>query len=472
MAQFLLAQESGESRAPSLDLEQLINCFTERVPDGSKTPIPLFGAPGLTQIQTVGAGPIRGMTVFNGLFHIVSGTHLYRINGDNSVSDLGGTIPGSNLISMADNGQQLCIVNGSLNGGSAGGWIYSVAGGLVQIVSANFYACDTVIFFDGYFVFNRAGTPEFFISALYDGTSYSGTDFATTESSSASCNVIAENLQLLFFFKNDRIELWYDAGAADFPFQRYAGGVINRGCVANYSVVKQDGALFFLGDDGVFYRLQANVPIRISTPAMEYLISRETALSAISAFTYTWQGHKFVGLTLPSSQRTIVYDVSTGKWHERQSYDSLGASLGWWRVWCAYDGHFANPILGDRTTNQLWKPDWAAYTEGGNPMHITIVSTVLQKDRKRVFVPRFEIDMQNDVYPGNAVATLFTSHDAGQTWQNRGDRTYQSTDFPPNHRVRWLNLGEARQWVFKITLNDPALRVVVGAYVDAEIGMA
>lgn len=475
MAQFLLAQESGESRSPALLIEQLLNCFTERVPEGSKTPIPLFGAPGLSLAASVGPGPIRAITVFNGLTHIVSGTHLYRININSTVTDLGGTIPGSNIVSIADNGVQICIINGLVNGGGAGGWIYSVAGGLVQITSPNFFPCDTVTFFDGYFVFDRAGTAEFFLSALYDGTTFSGTDFATTESSSQPVNAIAENLQLLFFFKSDRIELWYDAGAADFPFQRYAGGVINRGCTATYSMVKQDGAIFFLGDDAVVYRLQANVPIRVSTPAMESLIAQEANPSLISGFTYTWQGHKFVGFTLPGTTRTIVYDVSTGKWHERQSYDSFGTSLGWWRAWVAYDGHFGNPVLGDRTTGSIWKPDITWPGEGTNPMFQTVISTVLQKDRKRVFVNRFEIDMQNGVANSNAptpVATLFTSTDGGFNWENRGSRVYSTMTTPDVHRVRWTNLGQARQWVFKIVLNDPVTRNIIGAYVDAEIGQA
>jgi len=39
------------------------------------------------------------------------------------------------------------------------------------------------------------------------------------------------------------------------------------------TIIKQDEAIFFLGDDGVFYRLQGNLPIRVSTHAIEHAIA-------------------------------------------------------------------------------------------------------------------------------------------------------------------------------------------------------
>lgn len=471
--EWALAVGSAEGRSPPLMAAQLINLLTERQQPGAKTQSPLFAAPGMVPLSVCGAGPIRGFRTIGINTFCVSGQGLYRLPFGGGPGVLVGTgITGTGLVSMSDNGLQICIVAGQ-DGGA--GWIYNnLSNTLVPITSVNYFPSYNVAYLDGYFLFNRILSTQIFYSALFDGLTFNGTDFFNTETSSSPNIAIAENLELLFFFKGDRIEMYYDSGQASNPFQRYAGGVINIGCASSVSVVKQDGALFFLGSDGVIYRLQANTQIRVSTHAIETIIRGELpTLDVVSSFTFTIEGHKFVGYHLPRQGRTLVFDISSGQWHERESYTTFGASIGMWRAGTAMEAQAGQALLGDRLTGQVWTPDFQATGEGAFPIYCSVVSGVLTKDRKRITLERFQLDVETGVGNGaspNPVATLFTSKDGGRNFTSRGSKAMGAAG-QDDVLLRWNKLGQARQWVLKITLNDPVKRVVIGASVDVTEGM-
>lgn len=471
MPQILFGVQSYQSRSLPLSAQQLCNAFLEKQPQGVKSQVPIFGAPGLTLWGSGGAPGIRGFWNFSGMLYVVAGQSLYSVNQAGQPSLLGTGITGTNNVSMADNGVQLCIVNG------LGGWIYTLATNTFQqITSPNFYPANTVLFFDGYFVFDRVGTNEFFLSALYDGLTYSGTDFATAEAQPGFLIAIGQNLQLLFLFCANHIEMWYDAGAADFPFQRYAGGVIEKGCAAPLTVINQDEALFFFGADLVFYRLQGNVPIRVSTHAVEHAWAQYGGVGDAFCFTYTIEGHKMVHLTFPSAPHSWVYDISTGEWHERNSIDAGNNDLGRWRGNCAI-AIYSKLLIGDAYNSNIWILDWNAYSEGGNTMPFIATSVPVHQDKLLVFVNRLELDMESGVGLSSGQGSdpkinLQWSKDGGRTWSTITEPRSLGKIGEYLVRQRWLSIGQAYQWVFRITITDPVKRVFIAAHADLEIGMA
>jgi hypothetical protein len=38
--------------------------------------------------------------------------------------------------------------------------------------------------------------------------------------------------------------------------------------------------------------------------------------------------------------------------------------------------------------------------------------------------------------------------------------------------MRWLRLGQAREWVFEVTISDPVKRNVIAAHADITVGAA
>lgn len=470
MPEILLATETSLSRAPQLSSARLLNFFTERASPESKGQAPLFGAPGISGQVAVGTGPSRGAWNFNGVAYFVSGQELCVLSSGGTSQVVGTGIGGTGPVSMSDNGVQLCIVNGAL------GWIYTLATGVLQqITSPAFYPAFTVIFMDGYFIFDRAGTNEWFLSALYDGLTYNGLDFATAEGQPGFVTATVQNLQLLFIVCTGHIELWYDAGTADFPFQRYAGGIINYGCVSPYTVLKQDGAVFFLGADRVFYRLQANVPIRVSTHAIEHLIQQAPQIANAFAMTWTIEGHKMVSLTLPSGKLTECFDISTNRWHDRNSVDANFTDLGAWRVTTAL-AIYGQTYFGDGLSANVGILDWTTYTEFGLPMLGVIQSANQQHDRKRVFCARFELDVEAGVgltngQGSNPKIILQRSIDGGVTYGIDQYPRSMGKQGEYRKRLRWMRQGMGRQIMWRLTVSDPVQRVIIGAFADLTYGM-
>ena len=154
--------------------------------------------------------------------------------------------------------------------------------------------------------------------------------------------------------------------------------------------------MFFLGVDKVVYRLQANVPIRISTHPVETAIAKEPDISKAFCFTFTLEGHKFIFLTLPTSLQTWVFDIASGKWHEWASWGANNASYGRFRGNCALEC-YQTILIGDAFSGQLGFVDWKNYTEYGFTMPMICTSVTQHHDRKYLFVYNFELDMQAGV---------------------------------------------------------------------------
>lgn len=470
MPDILLAVETSRSRAPQLNNEHLLNFLTERQPAEAKGQAPLFGAPGIQFFSSTGApgSPSRGALLFQSSALFVQGSKLLEIRADGNAFTLGDGIGGSEPVGMASNGLQAIIVNG------VKGWTFDFVNGFEQITSAAFAPAQTVSYMDGYFLFEHRNTNEWFISALFDGRTYSGLDFATAEGAPGYVIAIRQNLQLVFIFCTDHIEIWYDAGAEDFPFARYTGGIINYGTISPFAIVKTDGALFFLGADHIFYRLEANVPIRISTHPIERFIEAEPDISKAEAFTFTIEGHKLIFLTLPHQGVTLCYDISTGRWHERDSVDADFISLGRYRArtaLAAYD----TTLVGDSVDGRIGQINWDVFTEYNLPMRGLIDSITQHSDRHNIFCSRFELDVEAGVgittgQGANPRMMLRRSTDGGKTWSAAQPWRSMGKQGQFTKRLRWLRQGKGRQMGWQIEVTDPVRRTIIAAHADIEVG--
>ena len=467
--QIQFATQSYKHPSLPLSAQRCSNFYAERQPADAKSQIAVLGVPGLTLLQAVGTGPIRGMHVMNSVLYVVSGGNLYSVPKTGAATALGGVIAGTGIVSMSDNGTQLCIVNG------VHGYIYSVTGGFQAITDANFHAANTVTFFDNYFVFDWLGTNKYFISAILDGTTYSVLDFASAEVQPQNVVSIVNQQENLLIFCTGHIETWYDSGAVAFPFQRYDGATIERGCTGSYTPVKEDNSVFFLGDDLIFYRLNGIIPVRISTHALEYEWQTYTTTSDAYTFSYTWGGHKFIVLTFPTQLKTFVFDISTNLWHERESWDQNNQTYGRWRGNC-HISWFGKELIGDAVNGNIGYLDESAYTEYGNTIPGLLVAPPIHSDRKRVFHSRFELDMEFGVglasgQGSDPQAMLDWSNDGGltftplQIWHSIGKQGEY------RRRLRWLRLGQARTRVYRLSITDPVKRVIIAAHADLTVGM-
>lgn len=449
--------------------QRCLNFYAEKEPPDAKSQVVMFGAPGLQARGTAGYGPIRGLHVMNNVLYAVSGNSLYSINNLFNATLLGSGIAGDSVVAMADNGFQVCIVNG------ISGYIYDTdTSTFSQITSANFYPANTVTYFDGYFIFDRIGTNFFFWSAINDGLSYDSLDFASATVDSDFVIGVLNQQQNLLIFGQKTIETWYDTGNNDAPFQRYNGATVERGCAAPLSIIKEDNSVFFLGNDRIAYRLDLPLPKRISTPAIEQEWQTYSTVSDCFVFKVTFDGHKFLFWTFQSANATWVYDIETSLWHERMSFATNGSSLGRWRGNCS-EVFNNETIIGDAFGNQIGALSSYVYTEYGSQIIGQLISSPIHNDRLRNFMSVFELDCEVGV---GTTTGQGSDPQIMLDWSDDGGRTFKTLQIWKSlgrigeylTRLRWTRLGQFRQRILRVTVSDPVRRTIIAAHVDMAPG--
>lgn len=461
------ATQSYKLPALPVSAQRCINIYAQAEPKDAKTPVVLYGSPGLVAFATCGTGPIRGMHTLDGVLYVVSGHRLYSVTSAGVSADIGGNISGTGVVSMDDNGSELVIVNGT------NGYIYDTTSGFRLITDTDFLPANTVQFFDQRFVYDAADTNQFFISSSLDGTSYSSTEYASAEARPDNVKAVVLNGSILFVFGDRSTELWQDAGLANFPFERVPAGVVQRGLGAALCTAKEDNVIFFLGDDLSFYR-SGVPPQRVSTHALESIWRGYATTSDAFAFAYTWNGHKFVCVTFPSANATFVLDVATGLWHERESRDMSNNALGRWRANC-HVSHYGKELIGDAYNGTIGYLSASTFTEYGNNMVAQAISPPLSSDRKRMFMSRFELDVESGVglTTGQGLdpqIMMDYSDDGGRTFINLQRWKSMGALGEFRKRLKWNRLGNSRDRMMRISISDPVPRTIIAAHADITLG--
>lgn len=396
------AVQYSEGRSKPWSGAKLVNCFAEMAEGDKADQFAVMAIPGLSIFADVASFGIRGLHRMGETLYAVIGTTLYSIASTGVASALG-TVGGSVPVQMADNGHQLAIQGGALNNQG-----YVLDSGTLHTSITNLPAVSNVVYIDGYFVWTIADSDQFIISAINDGLSYDPLDVATVEGDPDNIRGCVNDHRELQFYGTRTVEIWYNSGAADFPFARQGNAFIERGCVDRDSITKIDNSVHFVGDDIVVYRLSGYDPVRISTHAIEYQISQA---SWYRAFTYTQLGHKFY--VLNTDVGSFAYDMATGAWHERKSLAKDN-----YRCWFSANC-YGGDIFGDGYTGKLYRPDLDVETEAGAVIPVEITIPSIQTNRLKSTLYAFEAQIQSGV--GNSAdpdpqMILQWSKDGGNTW--------------------------------------------------------
>lgn len=463
------ATGSYKSASLPVSAQRVINLYAERQPPDAKTPVAVFGCPGLVEFSSLGSGPIRGFANMAGVLYVVSGGTLYDVTSTGLATALGGTIAGSQVVSMDTNGTQLVIVNGT------SGYIYTTVGGLQLITDPDFFAANTVTFFDQRFVFDKANSNQFFICESLDGTSFDPLAIASAEARPDYVKAVVLNQQILLVFGDKTIEPWQDVGAPNFPFERIPGVVIERGLLGAHALCKADNTIFFLGENRILYRLDGLKPTRVSNHGIETEWQSYATVSDAFLFAYHFNGHEFVNVTFPSQPSTWVFDISSGLPHERDSRDLHNNSYARWRGNC-HINIYGKDLIGDAFTGKIGYLDNTTYTEYGNTMQGLAASPPIHSDRKRVFMPRFELDVESGVGLASGQGSdpqimLDYSDDGGRTWSSRQLWRSMGAMGAYRKRLRWLRKGQFRNRIMRVTVSDPVKRTIIAAHADLAMGM-
>ena len=421
----------------------------------------LYGTPGLRQVATAGSTIIvanRGSHRMSGKAYFVQGTSLMRLNADHSLDNLG-TISGIGRVSMADNGTQLMIL---VPGGN--GYIFTADPDLlVQITDADFTASGNprqVVFLDGYFICTTDQGDTFIVSAINDGTSWNALDFGTAESSPDSGVTPFVFKNQLYIAGERTIEAFQNIGGADFPFQR-SGLFFDRGITSEFAVANTSEAVVFLGagesEEPAIWALGGTTMEKVSTKAIDQILSRlsEAELAAVFAWSYGQAGHYFVGFQLPDT--TIVYDLSTGRWSDRQSRVMSGTS---WDIIshraASYLACYGEIFCGDTEDGRIGILDADTYAEYGNDIVRSVTLQPFQNNMKPMFLPEIEATVESGV--GTATLdpqiSFSISRDGGKNFADPRSRGMGKIG-EYNRRAIWRRNGRSARFdVYRFEMSD------------------
>lgn len=458
-------QQGG--RSSNLNAQRTINCFPVLDPSG-KSVHALYGSPGSTLFTTCGDGPIRGAFVQNNVAYVVSGSGFYKLNysqGETTATSLllGTLSSTSGAVSFAGSTTQIMVAdNLSI------GYVYTIAtGGFARIEDANFLGATVVGYLSGFAVAFKAGDQVFSISDLNDFTAWDALDFASAEASPDNLNGMIVDHGELWLFGLNTIEIWQNTGDSLFTLQRLGNTVIERGCMAIRSPAKVDSSIFWLGDDGVVYRANGYAAQRISNEGVEHSIHTMPTAEDAVGFTFDLEGHKFYALSFPSGDKTHIYDIATGLWHERRSGSYR------WNASTVFSLR-SNRIAGDLYNGKLYLLSMDVYAENGTRMSRSQVFPAIHQDEKMLYHRRVDFDFEvgyglTTGQGSDPIVIVDWSDDGGHTWSNQmevkigkiGNYGYRAT----------LNrLGASKSRNYRIHFDDPAKFVLVGARADIEAG--
>lgn len=468
------------ARSPNVAADRLVNLYPEVVETTrGKHVAAFYGTPGLRRTHLLsGSGGIRGMYTTSQTSRVfaVRGDTLHEIFAGGTSQVRGTIVTTSGPVSMSDNGIQLVVVDGSH------GYVLTLATNVfAQITDPDFPAATHIRFLDGYFVFPFPDSGRFGITALYDATDVSSLDFATAEGSPDNLVAILVDHRELWLFGTRSIEIWFNSGDVDFPFDRIQGAFIEYGCGAAFSVANLDNTIYWLGADEkgqhMIFRATGYQPQRISTHAIEYAIAGYSASSIANAraFAYQQEGHSWYVLNF--DEATWVYDVATSLWHER-AYLLPDGSFTRHRVQC-YTAGLGMNLGGDYYDGRIYELDLDTYTDDGAEIaRLRRCPHFAADDLQWLFHHRFQLDLEAGVgrdagaTPGVTPELMLRfSDDGGHTWSYE---KISSTGALGQYRYRalWRRLGKSRDRVYEIRQTDPVKVAWINAKVDITAGIS
>lgn len=445
------ALQQSEGRSKPWSGSSLVNAFSEMAEGDKYEQFAVMVIPGLLPFSEIDTLSVRAVHRMRDVLYTVVGSTLYSVT-DAGVETALGTIPGNAPVRIVDNGDQLALQAG-VNQDT--GYVYS--GGIVHTAIPNLPQVSDVAYIDGYFVWNVYQSDQFIISAINDGLVYDPLDVATVEGAPDFLVGVINDHRELHFYGQDTVEIWYNSGDATFPFSRQGNAFIERGLRDKNSLVKIDNSVHFVGDDLIIYRLNGYDPQRISTHAIEFRLAQA---SYFTGFAYSEEGHKFY--ILNTDVGTFGYDMATGAWHERKSFEKVN-----YRVGCACTC-YGRTIMGDNTTGKLYTPSLDLYEEDGDPIPVEISLPTLENNRQKATLYSFEVYCETGV--GNAdepdpQIILQYSKDGGRLF---GTELWRSLGRVGEYQTRaiWRLGVQFRQLQIKLKMPSFTRRLVISYYGD------
>lgn len=448
------------STAPSVNVTEnggrLINCYAEKAPVGSRNAVLYRRAAGLDEAFTAGSSSPRGAVLVGTVLYVINGDTCYSItkSGDDyTVTALGGTVGGEGRVFMAHN--MKTPTHDILVLTSEG--MYTIAGSSISSFSdGDLPASNSLSYMDGYF-FTTTAIGQSWASDLND-TNFKDNSYVTAESQPDGLLRAIPFRGYLLLMGTYSTEFWSNVGnATGYPFSR--GTVIPQGLWGIYAVAGYEagfpGPLIWIGNDGVVYQLDGYGAQRVSTPHIERLIEAVTDRTELRASVYISAGHAC--WVLKSDTWTLVYDLSTGEWHER----ATRGQKNWRAEFCV--NAFDEWLAFDETSGAVYRINDRSRREAGKPLVMEIWSSQQHSFPAMTVVNRASFDFATGVGMDRGISPIETQPVVSISWSDDGGWTFGNAllrELGTQGELRSIDIRQTgrtsrlgRQW--KIQVSDP-----------------
>tara|TARA_R110000851_G_scaffold284147_2_gene437711 strand:- start:1502 stop:2917 length:1416 start_codon:yes stop_codon:yes gene_type:complete len=464
-----LAVNSYKARSGLSSSERLVNMYAEPILQKGPFQNVIYGTPGLVPwLDLANSNPIYGIEEMGNDIFVVCGLTVYKIDS-NKITETIGTLPTApNRVMMTNNGAQVSILTES------GQLFYctTVADSLTEVTDGDYVKSGSITTMDGFTIVTNLESTQFQFSQLNATENYSALDFANVLSDSSDLvRVMSNNLEVWFFKKHATL-VYYHSDNADFIFERKNGVLIQKGCAAKHSVATIDNRFIFLGEDNIVYQTNGYQLMPISTAPISKEIESYNKIDDAYAYIYTQEAHKFYVLTFPTANRTWVYDISVGLWHERESLD-FNKQPKEWRA-SHYINFAGKNLVGDNQSGVLYELDLDTYTENGTPIISKIITATLFDNYNRTSVAKLALVMDTGVGIQNGQGKepeimMRTSPDGGKVWSPEM-RQPLGAQGEYEKEVFWTRIGYGRSLIVELSISDPVKRAIIQAYLEPTTG--
>lgn len=333
---------------------------------------------------------------------------------------------------------------------------------------------------------NKAGVEEdpgrqFNISELYDFSLWDPLMFGVKEGAPDYLHSILCDHEELWLFGTETAEVWGNVGNPDFPFQRNPGAFIHEGSSAVYAPCSVGLSICGLagGASGqtVAFRVQGLQPTRISTHAQEQEWNQPNfRTNDATSYGYSEGGHTFWVLNFWEMNRTFVYDLTTGLWHDRASWSgsSFTRHKPWFHVFVPEWGKNGKHIVGDPTDGKLYEASTNITDDAGSMIKYRRAFPHLINENQFAYLARLEVLAEmGALVPGDQVPTIVLdwSKDHGHTFANPRPVAMGAVG-EYTRRAVWRRLGKARDAVPRIAIEAKVKIALIDAYLEAVQGFA
>jgi hypothetical protein len=460
MKQIQLFGSSTKSLSAFVSAQSRVNTFYEKIDDDEKGVRIFFrDFPGDTLAFDLPYANARGVLAVENVAYMVADAFLLRLR-PNGTYDVLGTVGSSvtGRVSLAWNGSQLMIVLGNE------AFIYDSVANTITVPTGFEYPSNSVIFTNGFFMANKTDTSNFYISNLFDGSTWEG-KYSQMVVNPDPLQALDALHGTVVGYGTSSIEFWQDNGSSPFPFAQLSGTAQNIGLVAPFSRAFINNTFCFLGTNLAgqvqVYAFNAGTPVAISDSSIENIINSFGTVADAEGIGFSKDGHPLFLLTFPSADRSFLYDFTSGVW----SYVQTGVGDPK-RYYADFSFVMNNEVyMVEANGANIYKLKVGTYQHAGEAMKRQMTSKKLEVGGDQFTIDEMWMDLDIGTVPAGLTPSVFIecSKDDGNTWPMARTVYFAKGGEYAKPRLITYRWGTARNFTFRFTFTDNVPAIIVRA---------